>query len=80
MEEESSSRQKTSRIYQKKRKQYFGETEGRKVKKLKQETEYREKIKIMTMMTEKKWWYYEWEKNNDIKYDGAGLKRVVCIR
>ena len=34
----------------------------------------------MTMMTEKKWWYYEWKKNNDIKYDGAGLKRVVCIR
>ena len=59
MGEGSNSRQKTSRIYQKKRKQYFGETEGRKVKKLKQETEYREKIKIMTMMTDKKWWYYE---------------------
>lgn len=27
----------------KKRKQYFGETEGREVKKLKQENEYREK-------------------------------------
>ena len=36
--------------------------------------------KIQTMVTEKKWWYYEWEKSNDIKYDGAGLKRVVCIR
>ena len=43
MEDESSSRQKTNRIYQNKRKQYFGETEGREDKKLKQENEYREK-------------------------------------
>ena len=44
MEEGYNSRQKII-IFQNKIKQYFGYTEGRKVKKLKQETEYRENNK-----------------------------------
>ena len=42
MQEGTNSRQKQV-FSQKRRKQYFGNTEGRKVKNLKQETEYREK-------------------------------------
>ena len=43
MEEETNSRYKTNRIFQNKIKQYFCETEGREVKKLKQENEFRQK-------------------------------------